>query len=301
MRMFSLADERSARVEAMAWLAARTCDGAEPITRQQLTQFVYEGERLTLIDRGRGIRKPAGWRAPLTIMTSYVRPGAERPYADMLGDDAFPRYKLRADSGGSAENRALGRAVDLELPMIWLVGVAPGVYQTVFPVYAIGIESDQVVLAYDAAQELPVPASPGEATMRRYMLRENMVRLHQPVFRSTVVQAYRTRCAVCALGHAELLDAAHIRPDAEGGQPTVENGLALCKIHHAAYDSNILGISPEYRVAIRGDILEEVDGPLLEHGLKALHRRELMVLPSSRAARPDRDLLRERFTRFLAA
>ncbi|MFV0252061.1 MAG: hypothetical protein ACK5H2_01825 [Beutenbergiaceae bacterium] len=124
--MFSLADERSVRDQAMEWLRAHTCDGAEPITRQQLTEFVYQGERLTLIDQGRGIRKPAGWQAPLTIMTSYVRPGAERPYADMLGDDAFPRYKLRKDSGGSAENRALRRAVELGLPMIWLVGVAPG-------------------------------------------------------------------------------------------------------------------------------------------------------------------------------
>ncbi|MGF1661890.1 MAG: HNH endonuclease, partial [Kineosporiaceae bacterium] len=37
-------------------------------------------------------------------------------------------------------------------------------------------------------------------------------RLHQPVFRARVIQAYTTRCAVCALAHASLLDAAHIAP-----------------------------------------------------------------------------------------
>ncbi|MGI8867651.1 MAG: HNH endonuclease [Mycobacteriales bacterium] len=52
--------------------------------------------------------------------------------------------------------------------------------------------------------------------------------------------AYETRCAVCRIGHRELLDAAHILPDTHPrGEPVVPNGLALCKIHHAAYDRNI--------------------------------------------------------------
>ena len=38
------------------------------------------------------------------------------------------------------------------------------------------------------------------------------------------------------------------------------NVLSLCKIHHAAYDKNILGISPDYQVKVRIDILDEVDG-----------------------------------------
>ena len=44
----------------------------------------------------------------------------------------------------------------------------------------------------------------------------------------------------------------------------MRNGLALCKIHHAAYDSRILGVSPDLVVQIRADILDETDGPLLE-------------------------------------
>jgi len=41
----------------------------------------------------------------------------------------------------------------------------------------------------------------------------------------------------------------------------VPNGLALCKIHHAAFDMNILGIRPDHVVEIRTDVLEERDGP----------------------------------------
>jgi hypothetical protein len=59
------------------------------------------------------------------------------------------------------------------------------------------------------------------------------------------------------------LDGRHERP----GLPEVPNGLALCKIHHSAYDVNILGVSPEYRVHIRSDVLREHDGPMLKWGL----------------------------------
>ena len=72
------------------------------------------------------------------------------------------------------------------------------------------------------------------------------------------------------------MDAAHITPDsAERGEPIVSNGLALCKIHHAAFDRNILGISPDYQVHIRQDILEEEDGPMLKHGIQEMQGRSL--------------------------
>lgn len=194
--------------------------------------------------------------------------------------------------------------MNARVPVIWLVGVSPGWYQALFPVFVIDFEPhfDRFVLAYDSAQELALPDSPMEATLRRYAVRETNQRLHQGVFRSMVMRAYEGRCAVCSLGHLPLLDAAHIIPDRdEGGVAAVSNGLALCKIHHAAYDARILGISPTYAVNIRPDILEEIDGPLLEHGLKGLHGQQLMVLPRQRASRPDRELLAERFEVFRSA
>jgi putative restriction endonuclease len=62
------------------------------------------------------------------------------------------------------------------------------------------------------------------------------------------------------------LDGRHERP----GLPEVPNGLALCKIHHSAYDVNILGVSPDYRVHIRSDVLREHDGPMLRWGLQEM-------------------------------
>ena len=56
------------------------------------------------------------------------------------------------------------------------------------------------------------------------------------------------------------------------GEPKVSNGLALCKLHHAAFDCHIIGVNPDYRVEVRVDVLEEIDGPMLEHGLQGFHR-----------------------------
>jgi len=109
------------------------------------------------------------------------------------------------------------------------------------------------------------------------------------------------RCAICRLNHPELLDAAHIIPDAdERGTPVVSNGLSLCKIHHAAYDQDILGIDPDYRVHIREDILRERDGPMLKHGIQELDGSKL-ILPKQVAEKPDRDRLAQRYARFSVA
>jgi putative restriction endonuclease len=62
-----------------------------------------------------------------------------------------------------------------------------------------------------------------------------------------------------------LLDAAHIAADAEPeGAPQISNGLSLCSIHHRAFDHNLVGVSPDYRVHISEHLLEDEDGPMLE-------------------------------------
>jgi len=71
----------------------------------------------------------------------------------------------------------------------------------------------------------------------------------------------------------------------------------LCKIHHSAYDQNIIGISPDYKLSVREDILREVDGPMLEVGLKSIEG-QIINLPKKIEDRPDRDLLAMRFEQF---
>jgi putative restriction endonuclease len=293
-------DEQAIRAAALSWLNEATLGGTVPVTREQLANdFQIAGQRFSLVDRCRGIRRPAGWRAALSIMTAQGR-----PYADEEGLDGLHRYKLRRDQGGTAENEGLRVAMRDQVPLIWFYGVAPGVFNAIFPVWltAEEPEHDQFVLALTENQRVVPASSPVEETFRRYLIAETKRRLHQPVFASQVMLAYETRCAVCALGHRELLDAARIIPDGDPrGLPIVRNGLALCKIHHAAYDQNILGIRPDYVVEIQHRLLVEIDGPMLLHGLQEHHAKPLMQLPHRRTDLPDRDRLEERYARFRAA
>jgi putative restriction endonuclease len=133
---------------------------------------------------------------------------------------------------------------------------------------------------------------------KAYVARVVKQRVHQPMFRARVLSAYNKRCAVCTLKYPELLDAAHIISDSdERGLPIVTNGMAMCKIHHAAYDQDFLGVSPDYVVHINERLLADRDGPMLQFGLQAMDGKAL-ELPNRRDDRPDRDHLAERFARF---
>ncbi len=133
------------------------------------------------------------------------------------------------------------------------------------------------------------------------MTRLTLHRQHQEGFRKRVIRAYQERCAVCRLRHAELLDAAHILRDGHPkGEPILPNGLALCKLHHAAFDSDFLGIRPDLVIEIREDILREEDGPMLTHGLQGFQGQRIIV-PRAHADRPSADFLAERYTDFRKA
>jgi putative restriction endonuclease len=158
----------------------------------------------------------------------------------------------------------------------------------------------------DAAQVKSEPAAAFVAEDRAEIRREYVTatfprRLHQQAFREQVLEAYREQCSLCRLRHRELLDAAHIVADAEDeGDPVVSNGLALCKLHHAAFDSFFLTVRPDYTIEVRRSILDESDGPMLLHGLKQMHDQPIQ-LPRSHADRPDQARLESRYERFLRA
>jgi putative restriction endonuclease len=137
---------------------------------------------------------------------------------------------------------------------------------------------------------------------RRYALREVKARLHQASFRDAVLAAYDGRCAISKLPEPRLLDAAHIIVDQHEqlGQPIVSNGLPLTKIHHAAFDANLIGIDADFRIHVADRLLEIHDGPFLELGLKSIAGTQI-VMPRRRADWPDRDRLAVRFAEFQKA
>ena len=259
------------------------------------------GSRVPIWNYQKGIFKPAALGrggAALSVQTS-----AESPYADSHDPEAGHFvYKYRGTDPEHPDNVALRKAMQHQRPLLYLVAVDPGVYDAILPVYVAGDDPGrlQFTLVADHAYA-PAADAVMTAARREYVTRAVMQRLHQQQFRRLVLRAYREQCAICRLRHVELLDAAHILPDRDPrGDPVVTNGLGLCKIHHSAYDVNILGIDPDARVHVRHDILDEIDGPMLRHGLQEVHGARL-ILPRHTEHRPNQEFLAERFARFLAA
>jgi putative restriction endonuclease len=271
--------------------------------------FVFQGERFPLINPQRGIFKPQQMRYLLSIKTVFPRAGAKVWYDDQRevhrqifeGDETVD-YAFMGQNPDAADNRWLREAFENRIPIIYFLGIAPGHYQAMLPVFITGW--DPKALKARVAFGVPdqeVLAPPENALERRYALRSVKQRLHQASFREAVITAYNGRCALSGLPEALLLDAAHIISDKDEkfGHPIVPNGIPLSKIHHAAFDAHLIGIDPDYRLHVSERLLVQKDGPMLE----ALKRLDggMLHLPGRSKDRPDRDRLARRYERFVAA
>lgn len=294
--------DRDTRLRAgiAAWLDVNAApDGTYSWNRLQ-TGFVFEGQRMALVTQN-GIRKPVGFDAAIAFTTTYTPAGGAAPYTDAVRPDGHVHYAYRRPGRSEADNEGMRRAGELGLPLVWFVGVAEGIFVAHRPVYVVGDDPASRTFAVSLeGRPLEEVVTSSMAPRREYVERLTRLRLHQPVFRAQVLRAYAVQCAVCRLRHGDLLDAAHIRPDTLGGEPVVTNGLALCKIHHAAYDRDILGVRNDFVVQVRQDVRDEQDSPMLRYGLQEMHDRRLH-LPARRRDVPDRGLLADRYAAFLAA
>ena len=272
------------RNAAFNWLNKQIEMYGDVLSRDLLRQgFNFQGMRIPLVSP-QGIFKPREMELPLTITTS-----PKGPYDDSFDYDDHLIYKYRGTNPNHRDNVGLREIMNRQLPLIYFHGIIPGRYLAVFPVYI--IEDNPSALSFTVvADEKIIQTERDESDFvgvndegrRSYITRQVKQRVHQRGFRERVLQAYRSHCAFCNLKHSELLDAAHIIPDGEPyGTPSVKNGLALCKIHHSAFDQYIIGVTPDYQIKIRTDLLNEIDGPMLTYGFQKLHDQKL-ILPSSK-------------------
>ena len=266
--------------------------------------FDFQGVRITLMSP-QGIHKPRAMGMPLTITTIPPEPGRSLPYHDQV-QDGLLIYCYRGTDSEHRDNAGLRRVMQERMPLVYLYGIVPGRYYPIYPVFIVADNpsSGTFAVAVEDATFVQIQAeiSDGDCdARRRYVTRLTKQRLHQEVFRERVLEAYTHRCAICHLRHTELLDAAHILPDSdEQGLPVVPNGLALCKLHHAAFDANLVGIRPDLVIELREDIRRETDGPMLQYGIQAFHEKPIWV-PRSDRLKPAKDRLEKRYGLFRAS
>lgn len=299
-------EESAARSAAFDWLRAQVEIHGDVLPWGVLLRgFDFRGERIPLVSM-QGIFTPKVFELPLSIRTS---PGG--PYDDLFRADDLLLYRYRGTDPSHRDNVGLREAMRRQVPLVYLHGLVKGRYLATWPVFVqhddpdsltftVAVDDERMILRHEVDALEANTFSDDSDARRRYVTSLVRQRLHQRSFRERVLRAYREQCALCRLKHAELLDAAHIIEDRDEGEARVRNGVALCKLHHAAFDALFLTIRTDYQIEVREDILRESDGPMLIHGLQELHGCQIHK-PRDPDLQPSLEFLALRYERFKTA
>lgn len=200
------------------------------------------------------LRSDGVWRLDHEVPMDLVRPLAEH------------RVVGRFESSLEAALRADPRLV---------LSAARGLVSSHFPdtvapdvLTAVGLDPDTVL---STADTLPNP----EAT--------SVERRRWAGWRLEVLQAWDDQCAFCGYdGRLNTVptgvEAAHVRWFAFFGPDSLDNGLALCMLHHKLFDRGALGLDDEYRVRVSRAFTARTEAG---RAIYDLHGRQLRPRPGT--------------------
>lgn len=129
------------------------------------------------------------------------------------------------------------------------------------------------------------------AERRRYAIKTTRRAIREIDFRDRVLTAYAHRCAMCD-AQLRLLDGAHILPVAHpNSTDRTDNGIALCVLHHRAFDRAFVTFGADYQILVNEQMIEELRLTNRAGGLDAFRQalRQEIAVPHSEADRPSRD------------
>ena len=109
-----------------------------------------------------------------------------------------------------------------------------------------------------------------------------------PLFRGVIMRLYDYTCAACrfrlvTLDGMTVVDAAHIIPFSISHDNSIGNGLALCKLHHWAFDNGLISIDDDFCLLISPRFEENGNEAFL---LRQLHSRKIF-LPKQQSFLPS--------------
>lgn len=119
-------------------------------------------------------------------------------------------------------------------------------------------------------------------------------KLRDTNFRKRVLTAYSYRCATCGI-QLKLVEAAHIIPvNHENSTDETRNGLALCALHHKAYDQALITIGDDYLVKLNQLQVNELKKLSLDGGLASFAQglRAMILLPPAISDRPHAEYIK---------
>jgi putative restriction endonuclease len=139
-----LEPEEDALIRLTAFEHVRRLSRLHPhLTANELKPgFLYDGERIPLINPQRGIFKPQRMRFLLSIKTVFPRPGGRVWYDDqrdvhrqIFEAQESVEYAFMGKDPDAADNRWLRDACEHRIPLIYFLGIAPSRYQAIVPTF----------------------------------------------------------------------------------------------------------------------------------------------------------------------
>ncbi len=289
---------RQAAIDRVRQLARHSNDDMVPLDALR-AGFQFRGERISFGSFMSGIYRPKELHGPaaLAIVTAPPKEGKPAPYEDTFDDATGTSPTASATRKPTRSPRTPGRTRQPHpcrraracRPAHLLPGIAPSQYVPLAPVFVTSVDVAARTAwlqvgsrsSLRSSAEASRPTTPGATRRAR-----------QPSAFITALPARRARrrlphpLRVCSL-RRPLSPGAHIIGDGEQlGHATVVNGVALCAIHHLAYDRNLMGIDPTARCTSTSASSTRSTGRCFESGLKAFHvGRNTAAASEGRAAR----------------
>lgn len=122
-----------------------------------------------------------------------------------------------------------------------------------------------------------------DADEREVVLAKGRRRCGQGTFRSRLLTAYGSRCAITGEHTEPVLDAAHVQPYLGPRSNHLQNGLLLTKEFHALFDEGLVTITPEYTIRVSRSIRDRWNNG---HRYYPFDGKRLQILPGDLSERP---------------
>lgn len=239
-------------------------------------------DNLFLLNKAKGIHKPAGWEHALSVRQGLDGPYADREVIDLgKGIWTYDYHQEGAEPSARDQdftNRALMRNLRDGVP----VGVVKQIKRKPAPLYRVlglatveGWEAGYFRLrSYRSGSERSVspdplapPLSLKDARIR--IEKAIVVRQGSGAFREAILGAFGGRCAISDYDVEEGLEAAHIVPYRGVHTNEITNGLLLRADLHTLFDRGLLTIDPiSLRVQIADKLLDSSVGAINGQALR---------------------------------
>jgi putative restriction endonuclease len=125
----------------------------------------------------------------------------------------------------------------------------------------IAVKSFEVVKIAKKLNSTPRPENYNPISSEKQQIKvENEIKLRYRGFRQAIIEAYDAKCAVCGLKLCTPdflsweVEAAHIVPHGFMGKDDIWNGIALCRLHHWAFDVGWFTLTPDFRTEVSSKI-----------------------------------------------